>query len=444
MPNLTDLVGLARSRAVADLAVTTGGRGVQLLLGLAGNIASARALGPADFGRFGIIMATVMICGTLADAGLSQAAIKYISRARESGEQYSAARVYLLLRPLIGVVVTVLGLLLAAPVSASVLGHPELTPYLQIAFLTLLSLSISSYPGTVLLGLGIFGRLGLAGVLNAAITVGGILLLLLAGQLDLGTLVAWNVVVPLASSIPTWILLPRKWLPWRLPSGGLHSLRLLLQRGGFAWRMLGFGKWMGLATLGSIVAIQADVLLLGRLSTPETVGVYSVALALAMRLDALNQSLILVMLPRANRLQGQADISGYSRRVLAGSLALALLLGAAVFAAQPLIELLYGESYRASAGLFVVLLSVVLFDLVTSSLFLVALPLEKPQVLAAAEWLRVGTVGIAGWLLIPFYAGLGAAMSRLLSRIVGAAYTFWGLRRAMATGATQSVDPAPD
>jgi O-antigen/teichoic acid export membrane protein len=279
--------------------------------------------------------------------------------------------------------------------------------------------------------LGLFGRLGLAGVLNAAITVGGILGLWLAGQLDLGTLVAWNVLVPLASSIPAWLLLPRQWLPWRLTAGGRPSLRTLLRRGGLGWKRVGFGKWLGLATLGSIVVAQADVLLVGRLSTPETVGVYSVALGLAMRLDALNQSLITVMLPRANRLQGQTAIRGFTRRALGGSLSLALVLGASVFLAQPLIELLYGESYRASAGLFVVLLAVVLFDLATSSLFLVALPLERPQILAVAEWLRVASIVAAGWLLIPRYAAWGAALSRLLSRIVGAAYNLVALRRAV-------------
>lgn len=451
MPNLDLLpgfVGLARSRAAADLAVTAGTRGLSLLLALVGNVASARALGPSDFGRFGIIMAIVMICGTLADAGLTQAALRYIAREREQGDPHDAARVYLLLRPLSGAIVTLLGLLLSAPLADIVLGHAEIAPYLQVAFLTLLALSISSYPGTVLVGQGLFGRLGVAAVLNAVITVGGILALWLAGRLDLGTLVAWNVLVPLASSVPAWLLLPREWLPWRLAPGGAPSLRLLLQRGGLARTMLGFGKWMGLATLGSIVVSQADVLLLGRLATPETVGVYSVALALAMRLDALNQSLITVMLPRANRLRGRADMRGYSRRVLGGSLLLALALGASVFLAQPLIELLYGESYRASAGLFVLLLGVVLFDLATSSLFLVALPLEKPQILAVAEWLRVAALVLAGWLLIPLYAAWGAAISRLLSRVVGAAYNLLALRRALnAAPTTQSAgqpDNSPD
>ncbi|MEA2574773.1 MAG: Polysaccharide biosynthesis protein, partial [Chloroflexia bacterium] len=199
IPGLPDLKGFARSRAVADLAVTAGGRGVQLLLGLVGNIASARALGPTDFGRFGIVMAAVMICGTMSDIGLTQAAIKHVAGAQQSHSQHAAARVYLLLRPISGIIITLLGLLLSAPIASAVLGHADLTTYLQLAFLTLLSLSVSSYPGMVLLGLGLFGRLGIAGVLNAVITVGGILGLLVVGQLDLGTLVAWNVLVPLAS-----------------------------------------------------------------------------------------------------------------------------------------------------------------------------------------------------------------------------------------------------
>ncbi|MDQ3929047.1 MAG: oligosaccharide flippase family protein, partial [Chloroflexota bacterium] len=276
MPGLADLIEMSRSRAAADLAVTVAGRGVQLLLGLAGNVASARALGPADFGRFGIIMAVVMICGTLADMGLTQAAVKYIARDRQEGAPYDAARAYMALRPISAGIVTLLGLLLSAPIAALLLGRADITPYLQLAFLTLLSLSVSGYPGTILLALGKFGSLGLAGVLNAAITAGGIVLLLMLGQLDLGTLVGWNVILPLVSSIPAWLLLPRQWLPWRLSGGGTNSVRALLRAGGIGRTMLNFGKWLSLATLGSIVASQADVLLLGRLSTPETVGVYSV------------------------------------------------------------------------------------------------------------------------------------------------------------------------
>src|SRR5207248_11282820 len=99
--------------------------------------------------------------------------------------------------------------------------------------------------------------------------------------------------------------------------------------------ILGFSKWMVVSTLGSIIAAQGDVILLGRLAGPAAVGVYSVALALALRLDTLNQSLLTIMMPRASRLEGANEIRGYARRASGCSPALACRLGLEVAAAQP-------------------------------------------------------------------------------------------------------------
>ncbi|HEX9990999.1 MAG TPA: oligosaccharide flippase family protein [Chloroflexia bacterium] len=430
---------LARKPVVADLAVTFGGRVLQMALALLGNIISARALGPEDFGRFGLVIATVSICGTMADAGLTYSAVKSIAQytARSSPRAYAIGSTYLLMRVLSGAVVAMLGIALSEPLARLALGYGELTPYLQLSFVTLLGLSISSYPGTILVGLARFGRLGLAGVLNAAITLAGIILLLVSGELNLGTLIAWNVVLPIVSTIPAWLLLPGDWLPWRIIRRGEASK----PERGVAREMVGFGGWIAFSNLGSIIVAQGDLLLLGRLASPAVVGVYSVALTLAMRLDVLNQSLFTVMMPRASRLRGAGEIRTYSRRVLAGSLLLALLLGVVALAAQPLIALLYGERYTASAGLFLALMVVVLFDLATSSLFLVAFPLNKPRVLALADWLRVGVMGVAGWLLIPVFAAFGAVAARFLARVVGTIGALVALRRA----ALSTVEgPEPD
>jgi O-antigen/teichoic acid export membrane protein len=311
------------------------------------------------------------------------------------------------------------------------LGYPELTPYLQLAFATLFSLAISSYPGTVLVALGRFGRLGVAGVINAVITVAGIAALLLAGRLDLGTLIAWNVILPVVSTLPTWGLLPADWRPWR----GWRAAG----RPGVGRELLSFSRWMLITNAGSIITAQLDLLLLGRLATPATVGVYSVALTLALRLDTLNQSLFTVLMPRASRLVGATAIRGYVRRVLAGTLALAAGLAGVALVAVLLLPLLYGDQYRDSAGLFAALTGIVLFDLVTASLLLLAFPLNRPQVLALAEWLRLAVLGIAGWLLIPLYGAYGAVGARFLSRTLGTTYTLWALRRAF-----HGLSPAPE
>ena len=424
------------------MSATFGSRMFAMLLALVGNVLSARALGPVDFGRFGLVMAVVTICGTLADLGLTYTAVKFIAQYMEAKDRRAGliARLYFGLRALTGTLTALLVFLLSEPVARGVLGQPNLTPYLQAGSLTLVALAISSYPSTLLIALGQFGRLGIAGVLNASITLAGILLLLAGGSLNLTSLVLWNVALPLVSTLPAWFLLPARWLPWRgertvderRPIGDPSSIVLRPSSAELMRTMFGFSKWIFFSNLGSIIVAQGDLLLLGRLSDPATVGVYSVALTLAMRLDVLNQSLFTVMMPRASRLRGREEIRGYLRRVLGGSLALAGLLGMSALVAQPAIGLLYGERYTQAAPLFMALLLVVLFDLVTSSLFLVAFPLDKPRVLAFADWLRVGVLGISGWLLIPIYGGFGAVVARLLARVTGTGVALLGLRRAIA------------
>jgi O-antigen/teichoic acid export membrane protein len=451
-------------RIVADLSATFGSRLFAMLLALAGNVLSARALGPVDFGRFGLVMAVVTICGTLADLGLTYTAVKFIAQYIEAkdGRAGLVARLYFGLRALTGTFTALLVFLLSEPVARGVLDQPDLTPYLQAGSLTLVALAISSYPSTLLVALGQFGRLGIAGVLNAAITLAGILLLLSAGNLNLTSLVLWNVALPLVSTLPAWFLLPARWLPWRAErtkdegrwtkDGGRRTVddgRPVDDPSSFVLRpssaelmrtMFGFSKWIFFSNLGSIIVAQGDLLLLGRLSDPATVGIYSVALTLAMRFDVLNQSLFTVMMPRASRLRGREEIRGYLRRVLGGSLVLAGLLAVAAIAAQPAIGFLYGERYTGAAPLFMLLLSVVLFDLVTSSLFLIAFPLDRPRVLAFADWLRVGVLGTAGWLLIPIHGGFGAVVARLLARVTGTGVALFALRRAVADDERWTMD----
>jgi O-antigen/teichoic acid export membrane protein len=146
-----------------------------------------------------------------------------------------------------------------------------------------------------------------------------------------------------------------------------------------------------------------------------------------------NQSLFTVLMPRASRVEGAAGLRKYWRQVGFFSLVLAAGLGVAAVVIQPAIVFLYGERYIASAGLFFALMVVVLFDLATSSLFLLVFPLNKPKLLAAADWLRVAVMAIFGSALIPLYGAIGAVIARLLARVTGTALALRGLRQAIAS-----------
>jgi O-antigen/teichoic acid export membrane protein len=389
-----------------------------------GNVIAARALGPEDFGRFGLVIAVVMITGTLADAGLTFAAVRFVARFHDTDGPHARASAvaYFCLRAVAAFAMTLVGLLLAEPVASGVLGQPGLAPLIALGMFTLPSLWLSSYPGTIMSGLAMFPTLAVAGLLNAAITVGGIVLLAWLGALNLTTLVGWNVVLPLLSSLPAWVLLPAHWRPWRLKVG-LDALRLAGRE------VVRFGRWTAASTLGAIVAGNIDLLLMGRFADAASTGAYSVAVTLASRLDVLNQSLFTVMMPRASRLAKPAEVRAYTHGVARGATYLGAGLLATALFAQPFILLFYGEAYAVSVPVFLVLLPVVLIDLVTTSAMLVTFSTNQARLMAAGEWLRATTVaGIASVLVLPF-GGVGAALARLASRLVGAAFTVWALNR---------------
>src|SRR5580765_2533772 len=60
-------------------AVVTSAGVVRLGLGFVASLAIARALGPSDFGVYAVLAATVGIVGTLAEGGLTEAAVLRIS-----------------------------------------------------------------------------------------------------------------------------------------------------------------------------------------------------------------------------------------------------------------------------------------------------------------------------------------------------------------------------
>jgi hypothetical protein len=69
--------------------------------------------------------------------------------------------------------------------------------------------------------------------------------------------------------------------------------------------------------------------------------------------------------------------------------------------------------------------------------------MNRPRVLAAADWLRVVVLGAVGWWLIPRLGGYGAVIARGASRVVGTAYALAALRlRRAALPADTPADSA--
>ena len=85
--------------------------------------------------------------------------------------------------------------------------------------------------------------------------------------------------------------------------------------------------------------------------------------------------------------------------------------------------------------LFRVLLLVVIFDVMTTPLLLLAFPMNRPRLLAAADALRAVTLAVIAVALIPSLGAWGAVVAKAAAKVAGAALIIvilWRSRRGAA------------
>lgn len=153
---------------------------------------------------------------------------------------------------------------------------------------------------------------------------------------------------------------------------------------------------------------------------------------LATKVDAANQSLYTVLLPAASALDGPGAIRRYIRRGLLRSAFISLAILLLMPLIRPFIVLFYGPAFVPAVRLLQLLLSVVIFDIFTTPLLLLAFPLNQPQLLAAADGLRAGTLVLIAIWLIPAYGPTGAVVAKLGAKVAGAGLTLVVLWRQLS------------
>jgi O-antigen/teichoic acid export membrane protein len=182
------------------------------------------------------------------------------------------------------------------------------------------------------------------------------------------------------------------------------------------WR---FGKWLWVSALLAVLLAKLDLLMVNRWVNTTEAGYYALALNLAVKLEIMNQTLYVVLLPAASALTSRGQMRAYLGESMRRSLGFLALLGAAALLARPFILLVYGPAFEPSVGLFYLLLAVVVFDLLSLPALLLAYPLDAPRMIAAYHLVMVVAMIAVGVLLIPGWGGTGAALAKLLAKVLG-------------------------
>ncbi len=414
-----------------------GGNVGRMALGFIASILIARALGPAAFGVYAVLGASIAIVGVVADLGLTVTTVSRLSTVwpDEPSIAHIRGRVASWLRIAAALFFFLLTAALAVPITNQVLGlsHVPNGPQLfLLAMAGMVAVALSGAVSTILQATNHFGRLSSMSLVNAGLTTILALILAAMGRLNLITaLVVLGVGTALASFLVGYRLLPGRWALWQPPAIG--NLRL---EGSALFR---FSRWLWLAGLFTVLIMQLDVVLVGRLTTAVAAGMYGLALNVARKADVVNHSLYTALLPAASSLDNPAAIRKYLRQSLMRSGLIALVLLALIPLADPFIRIFYGPEYAPAADLLQLLLIVVMVDAFALPFILLVFPLERPKLYAASTALQVAfLVLLAAW-LIPTIGPSGAAVAKIIARLAGLVLVIWRLRvwrLAMGDGGT--------
>jgi O-antigen/teichoic acid export membrane protein len=411
---------IALRRPIRNIGLLTSGNLVKLGIGVIASALTYRALGPADAGRFAIVVGLVSLFSFVAEFGFRDAAVNEMAGAASLAEAESVARSFLMAKLVFG---TLAAALLAGLAGWIVKGwyagavHPELV---RFAALTLLSGGLLNYVQTLLEARQTFGALSVISMVQGVLRAGAIGVLFLTGHVALWPLIGLEVALPLALLAYAQRLLPPSLRPRPRASLGAHFGRL--------WR---FSRWIAVAATASTIFLSLDVVLLGHFRPAAEVGLYGAALALLAKFEVVQNAILTSAFPEACRYRSRDDLRAYVRRSLqvTGLASIAILLVVPI--AGPLLRTLYGAPYAGGALPFALLLVGFVVGLNAQPTAFVLYPLARVRWIAAGDVLQLLFMGAVSLWLIPPYGALGAALAVLATRLLGAGLTTAFVTRAL-------------
>lgn len=365
-----------------------------LALGLVSGLVSGRMLGPQGRGELAAITLWPMAFVFFASLGLNQAIVFYTGRRQHSiSEVWTTASVLGVVQSLLVVVV---GFLLM-PV---LLRHyPANVQRLGLLFLmTTPALLLGGLPGNVLQGAGDLLRFNIVRLISPACYTFGLLGLWALGRFSLQAVVATQVVGFVAAFAAGLVFLYRREHP------------AFVFRTDVGKKLLGYGLQTHLANLTSYLNQRVDQLILALLIPAQELGLYAMAVALAMSVSFFPAAAGLVTFSRGS---GQSDAQ--ARHTISRSFRASLIWLLAgccglFFAAPILITVLLGPRFAGSVLACRLLLPGMVALGLNQVLYSGANAMGKPSLPSYAEGVGLAVTIIGLVLLVPRYGYIGAAI----------------------------------
>lgn len=380
-------------------------QGFSLLLSLVTGVIIFRQLGPTDIGRVTLAFSVMGLFSLLAEFGLRDAAVNYISREkrRQGGRLVALVGSFFSAKLLLAGGAAVLGLSLAAHIAHQVYPGLQMGILFQLAAVGLFSNGLLGFSLAVLEGEQRFAAVSLVQVFQSLLRAVLVLLCFGLNILTAPMLLSLEVLTPAVAFLYSWRLLP----PPRLAAPTRLELR----------RLFKFSRWIAVSAVAQTLLLRLDMLLLSHFHNATTLGLYAAAASLVNRLNILRAAALTSALPEASRRLSAAELRAFVRESLQITGLISLLLLPLFGLGGPLLRWLYGSNYEAAMPVFNLLLAAFLVGFNLQPLNYVFYALNRLAWLAGRDVAQVIALILlgAGWVLFLVQAA-GMALNLLLVR----------------------------
>jgi O-antigen/teichoic acid export membrane protein len=423
-------------KGLSDVFVSVLPQGVSLFTGLITSILLARGLGPAELGRYALVISVSAMITSLSDLGIGQTAIRYASRCLSNNDEEghrAVLRWSFRIRILLVMIVSFITYLFT-PLIAGEYWHDEslsslIRASLWIAFFG----AVASAPAIYFQSLKRFRA-------NAAVMISQSLLLLV-GMLFLEAFHTWSTGWVIAISVAVYginaiaflLFVPKdaifKMSDFGYLKNGVENYFKSPKFKNYSAQSADdstatvFAFYMMLSSAIVMLVVKADVWLMGYFIEPQQIGIYNAASRVALPLMMLIAAVNTVLWPRTSNLRQQPDIRKFVRGIflLSGLAAGVGLIYAWI--APFFIPMVFGEAYRA--GIFLGQLISVRYCL---SIFLSPLGIIGYSFgFVRYIWLinivqLIAVIGINFWLL-PKIGPVGSAIALISVEVISGIFT---------------------
>ncbi len=279
-------------------------------------------------------------------------------------------------------------------------------------------------------------QLHLVGLARSAVPVGILICVAIGRNSDR---VFWWIV--LGSALGNGLLGLMSWVWWRRHKPAEEQeVPLAVIREALSWRRTSV---MGVAWLCNLAFNTIDTLMLGVMSTPHQVGLYSAAYRVVNQVLLTYYLLTQVLYPQLARQDQSQRVRMLRPRILLFLVGAGVALAAALAAfRRPVLSVLFGPQFLPATLLLLLLAWAIPFDFLTSYLSnaYIAWGMEKKILLCTA--IAAGSNIVLNLIWIPAYGATAAAVNTLISYVIF--LTGLALAGRFAKELTSKAEPLPE